>query len=88
MKYFFCLVNNGDLPVGSNPGRRFVYENRDKWIEKSGEDYSRYLTAGYVKGVDYVTYKGKAYWMLKSFVDLEEDFIVIVCTESLTGCDL
>lgn len=88
MKYYFCLLSKDDVPAGTNPGRRIVYENRSEWVEKPADEISKYLTAGYVKGVDYVVSNNKAYWIYKSFIDIDEDFVVIAAVESITGCDI
>ena len=86
MKYFFCLISSAD----NDPlhiGRNFVYKNRSKWVEVPGEEFCKYLTAGYVKGIDYAVYQGKAYMLMKSYMDLDEHFVVMVCKESVAGCD-
>ena len=85
MKYYFCLVPDSD-GGGINIGRRYAYNNRDKWVEGS-DDISTYLASGYTNGVDYVVLNGLAYQIKKSYIDLEENFVVIVCKESIEGCD-
>ena len=85
MKYYFCLVPEQDAKNGVNIGRSYAYKNRSKWIEKS--NLEGYLTVGYVQGVDLVTHNNKAYMIRKTFIDLDEDFLVFVCTESTIGAD-
>lgn len=88
MNYYFCLVNNTDKSTGVNVGRTYAYQHRSEWISIPGSDISQYLTTGYVKGVDYVVYNNKAYMIMKSYLDLNEKFVVLVCTESISGCDI
>lgn len=87
MKYFFCLISNKDTNA-VNIGKTFVYKNRAKWVEVPGEEFCKYLTAGYVKGIDHVVYQNKAYMIMKSYMDLEEHFVVMACVESISGCDI
>jgi hypothetical protein len=84
MKYYFCLIP-ADKAKGANVGRRFAYEHKELWVE--GTSLSTYLTTGYVKGVDYVTKDGKAYLLMKTYLDLDNNQAVIVATESTYGCD-
>lgn len=86
MKYYFCLVSDQDRITGTNIGKTYAYKNRSKWIP-GGNDIHNYLTAGYMKGVDFVVVEGKAYMIMKSYIDLTENFVVIVCVESVAGCD-
>lgn len=85
MKYFFCLVPK-EKASGINIGRRYAYDNRDKWVEGDIE-LSTYLASGYTNGVDFVVYNGIAYYVKKSYLDLQENFVVLVCKESIEGCD-
>lgn len=86
MKYYFCLVDKSNVSTGTNVGKTFAYKNRSKWIEAK-DGIHNYLTAGYMKGVDFVVLDGKAYMIMKSYIDLTENFVVLVCTESVAGCD-
>lgn len=86
MKYYFCLVDRESAKSGTNLGRDYIYKHRSEWVD-GPENIYLYLTAGYVKGVDYVTFNNKAYMLLKSYIDLNEGFVVILCTESVSGCD-
>lgn len=89
MTYYFCLVSKEDstgMNAGLNIGRKYAYANRSKWVQ-AGNEISSYLTSGYTNGVDLVVYQGKAYYIKKSYIDLEENFVVLVCKESFDGCD-
>ena len=91
--YYFCLVPKEDLNNngmnftmnGINVGRTYAYNHRSSWIKLT--EAEAYLGAGYVKGVDNVTHNGKAYGIMKNYIDLDEGFIVFVCSESVQGCD-
>ena len=86
MKYYFCLVNEKDRTNGTNIGKTYAYQNRSKWVE-AHESIKDFLTVGYVKGVDHVVVNGKVYALMKTYIDTDDDFIVFVCVESVSGCD-
>jgi hypothetical protein len=85
MKYAFCLVPAEETKKGITLGRDWADANRDKWIDFNPEPY---LAAGYVKGVDHVVYKGVAYAIQKTYIYLDENMIMFLCTESTQGCDV
>lgn len=87
MKYYFCLVPRNQQLNGTNVGRTYAYQHKDKWIE-APSDFANFLTVGYVKGVDHVVVDNKAYSMMKSYIDIAGKFVVFVCTESISGCDV
>lgn len=86
MKYYFCLVDKDSVATGTNVGKSYAYKNRSKWIEAK-DGIHNYLTAGYMKGVDFIVHKNKAYMIMKSYIDVSENFVVLVCAESVAGCD-
>ena len=88
MKYYFCLISKEEAKTPNNLGRHYVFSHRDKWIENT--DVAPYLTAGYVKGVDFVEHEGKAYMLMKSFINIDpgEAFVVFMTVESTMGCDI
>lgn len=83
MTYKFCLVPFEDVKKGA-VGWAYAKENESKWMEYNPEPY---LAAGYVKGVDHVIKDDKAYAIMKSYINLSEDYILHVCAESTQGCD-
>lgn len=88
MKYYFCLISSEEAKTPQNLGRHFVFTHRDRWIENTA--VAPYLTAGYVKGVDFVEHEGKAYMILKTFINIDpgEPFVAILAAESTMGCDI
>lgn len=86
LPYYFCLIPKEDCKTTTNLGRTYVYEHRDQWVSFPA-GIELYLTAGYMKGEDFVTKDGKAYWIKKTFIDLEERIVILMCTESVQGCD-
>ena len=86
MKYYACLIPKEDGKIGLNVGRYYTYQHRREWVDASGID--TFLAAGYVKGGDHFTYNNKAYIIMKSFIDLNEKFVVVVAIESTNGCDI
>lgn len=87
MKYYFCPVSAAERVTGTNVGKTYAYNNRSKWVEAS-DGIHNYLTAGYMKGVDHVILNNKVYALMKSYIDVENHFVVIVCVESVAGCDI
>ena len=86
MKMYFCPVSYEETKSGLAVGRANAFKDESKWVE-APDDFVTYLTAGYVKGVDYVVINDKAYMLMKSYLDPANDRVVIVCTESISGCD-
>jgi len=86
MKYYFCLVSDKERNSGINIGKTYAYNHRSSWIE-GPDGIHNYLTAGYMKGVDFVVSNNKAYMIMKSYIDVTENFVVIVAVESISGCD-
>ena len=87
MTIFFCPISNEEVKKGTSVGRTYAYANKSKWVQAPAET-GIYLTAGYVKGVDHVVIDGKAYMLMKTYIDISENSIVILCTESVLGCDI
>ena len=86
MNYYFCLIDAESAKLGTNLGRKYVYDHESEWI-LADPKLSTYLTTGYVKGVDYCVKNNKAYALLKSFIDLETKCVILLCKESTFGCD-
>jgi hypothetical protein len=85
MTYNFCLVPWNEVKKGTTLGRDWAEAHRDEWISREPDSY---LGAGYVKGVDNVVFGGKAYAIQKTYIYLEEDMIMFLCTESIAACDV
>ena len=85
MEVYFCLVSDKIFKTGMT-GRNYVYAHRSEW--KTGTEILPYLSTGWVRGVDYVVSGGKAYMLNKSYIDVDENFVVHVAVESVQGCDL
>lgn len=88
MQYNFFLVSKEDAKDGTKIGYKYAIANKNKWIGVDGTDLSQYLTIGFVKGCDYVVYDDVAYGIMKSYIDLSEGSVVMVCVESVAGCDI
>ena len=93
MKFKFCLLNKDLAANGSNVGWRYVLSHKNEWIDAPTETGSsptlaEYLTVGYMRGSDFLVYDGKVYTIKKSFIVHDESTIVLLCTESVQGCDL
>ena len=86
VNYYFCLIDAESAKLGTNLGRKYVYDHESEWV-LADSNISTYLTTGYVKGVDYCVTDNKAYSLLKTFIDLEKKCVIILCKESSFGCD-
>ena len=86
MKIFFCPISHEETKNGTSIGCSFAYANKSRWVQ-APDDVTSYLTAGYAKGVDHIIVKNKAYMIMKTYIDVTENQIVMVCTESILGCD-
>lgn len=84
MTYKFCLVPFDVVKKGA-VGWAYAKENESKWEEYNPEPY---LAAGYVKGVDHIIKDDKAYAIMKSYINLSENYILHICAESTQGCDI
>ena len=85
MVYKFCLVPYSEWKKGVAIGRAWADEHESEWIEYNPEPY---LAAGYVKGVDHVTKDGISYQIMKTYIDLDNNYILHVCAESVQACDV
>ena len=86
MKMYFCPVYHSETLNGTSIGRTFAYNNKSRWVE-APQSLEVYLTAGYMKGVDHVIINNKAFMIMKTYIDIAANSIIIVCIESITGCD-
>lgn len=87
MKYYFMLLSKEEAKNPANLGAKYVFGHKDKWCEEDAEEWAKYLTAGYVKYVDYAVKDNKAYYILKTYMDLDANSVVLLCRESEFGCD-
>lgn len=87
MTYNFFLLNRDDAKDGTRIGYAYAKLNEDQWISKNSDALAAYLTIGFVKGCDHVVHDGKAYSIMKTYTDLDDDFTLFICVESTVGCD-
>lgn len=87
MTYNFFLVDRKDAADGTRIGYAYANANKDKWIAVDSISVRDYLTIGFVKGCDYVVHDGKAYGIMKTYTDIDEGSTLIICVESIAGCD-
>lgn len=87
MKINLCLLPKEDAEKPVNTGSTYVMKHKSDWVELPEEFAGNFVTVGYVKGVDFVYYKEKTYMILKSFIIPEQSTAVLLCKESVSGCD-
>lgn len=85
MDFYFYIISNDDY-TGGKLGWADALANKDKWIQCN--EVKEYLAAGYVNGVDHVVYENKAAYIKKTYINLEEKYVVHVCALSKAGCDI
>lgn len=82
-----CLVSKEDAINPVNLGSKYVISHKSAWIDAT--DFGgNFLTVGYMKGSDFIYYKNKTYLIKKSFIMPEDKTVVVLCEESVSGCDL
>lgn len=84
MDYYFLLISADDDRNGKN-GLKYVMDNKTKWIKCN--EAVEFLTTGYSKGVDFIIKDGKAAMVKKSYINIDEKYVVHLCVESLAGSD-
>lgn len=86
MKQKFCLINKENYTSGAVVGLDYALKHKSEWVDVPKE-LEIYLTAGYVKGVDHIVMKKKAYMLMKTYIMPEDGIILIIAVESTSGCD-
>lgn len=87
MDTFYCLIDNvTSRNTPSNLGWTYCKNHESEWIQGNAET-DRYNTIGFVKGCDFVVHNGKVYQMHKVYQDLDNKKTIILCVESVLGCD-
>ena len=87
MTYNFFLLNRDDAKDGTRIGYAYAKLKESEWISKNSDQLAAYLTVGFVKGCDHVVHDGKAYAIMKTYTDLDNNATLFVCVESTVGCD-
>lgn len=87
MTYNFFLLDRNDAKDGTRIGYAYAKLNESKWISKDSGSLGAYLTVGFVKGCDHVVHDGKAYSIIKTYTDIDNDATLFICVESTVGCD-
>jgi len=87
MAFKFCLLTADEAKDGRKIGYAYANKIKDRWISSSASGLKEFLTVGYVKGEDFVYKDGKAYKICKSYIDLDNNLILILCTEVTSGCE-
>lgn len=86
MTNYYCLVSAKDAECGSNLGWGYCKAHKSEWI-KGSSDTDDINTTGFVKGANFIVSGGKVYAHHKYYQDLDEKKVVILCIESVQGCD-
>lgn len=87
MKYYFLALTADEIADGTKIGYAYAktLKGTDRWIEN--DNLSVYLTVGFVKGVDHIVHGGKAYMLMKSYIDIDETSVLLVCSEAINGAE-
>lgn len=87
MHTFYCLISAKEANESpANLGWAYCLAHKSEWI-KGNDETDRYNTIGHVIGVDFAVHDGKVYSLHKAFQDLDNKCTVILCKESVMGCD-
>lgn len=87
MKYYYCLIPYEDTKGGVSEGKAYAYANRDKWIEATDQAGTSEWQTGTVLGCEFVIKNQVAYQVRKSYLDFDNNWVVVICIESRQGCD-
>ena len=86
MKYKFMFVNESAVEHPEMYGYAYAVENKNEWVENN--NVHEYLTAGYVRGVDYVVNNDIAYYVRKTYLDITGNLIIFVCERCVNPIDI
>ena len=87
MKYYFCLLSTEEALVPTNIGLNYALTKRASWIEIASSGASDAFVNDGNKGHYFAYHDGKSYMLQKRYINLDDKYIVIICTESKAGCD-
>lgn len=81
-----CLVPREDAMNPANLGSTYAMNHESEWIDAT--DFGgNFLAVGYMKGSDFVYHNNKTYLIKKSFIIPSRKTVVVLCDESISGCD-
>lgn len=67
-------------------GYAYAKQHQSEWVSGSN-DLNGNLTSGSSKGIDNVIHDNKAYLISKLYFDIDSNSVLIICVESVFGCD-
>lgn len=85
MKCYFCFLSKEEAKDPIKLGYAYAMTKQSEWVQN--DDAENYLT-GALKGVDFIIHEGKSYMFLKRYVDVEASTQLVLCIESVYGCDI
>jgi len=68
-------------------GYAYAKQHESDWVSGSS-GLNGNITTGVSKGIDNVIYDNKAYQINKLYFDISTDTVLVICVESVLGCDV
>lgn len=84
---YACIVPEKDQKNSVNLGLNYALDHRSEWVSVP-QGLSVLIVPGFTKGIDHIVVNNKAYIIWKDYAMPNEDIFLMLCRESLAGCDI
>lgn len=87
MTYEFFFISKEDAKDGTKLGYSFAKAHQNEWVSKSGNEAMNDVVADGQTGVVFVVHDGIVYQLYKKYVEIDNNKVIVLCTESTYGSD-
>ena len=89
MTTYLFFVSAEEAKDGTKTGFGYAISKRSEWVQKniSDSDIGCVYVTGLEHGQDYIVYDNVVYAVYKKYVNVDENYVVVICRESEYGCD-
>ena len=89
MKTYLFFISNEDAKDGNKTGFAYAKSKKSSWIEQSFSisDVDCVYVEGINNGQDYIVKHDVVYTPYKKYVNITENYILIICKTSELGCE-
>lgn len=86
--YIFC-ISKEDAKDGNKTGYGYAKSKRSEWIEYdlSDSNINNFYMTDITPGSDFLIYNDKVYSVFKKYLNIDEGYSLIMCQESMMGCE-
>ena len=85
-KFFFISADIAKLDPTA-VGYAYAKQHESDWVD-GPSGFNGNITTGVSKGIDNMIYDGKAYAINKLYFDIDNNSVLVICVESVLGCDV